>query len=34
MDEMMKAISKYANGTWLKVEWENGQLFWEEIIYK
>lgn len=26
MDEMMKVISKYANGTYLKVEWENGQL--------
>ena len=22
----MKEISKYANGTYLKVEWENGQL--------
>lgn len=32
MDEMMKAISKYANGTWLKVEWENGQLILEGII--
>lgn len=26
MDEMMKAIDKYANGTYLEVEWENGQL--------
>lgn len=32
MDEMMKAISKYANGTWLKVEWENGQLILEGKI--
>ena len=26
MDEMMKEISKYANGTYLKVEWESGKL--------
>ena len=32
MDEMMKVISKYANGTWLKVEWENGQLILEGKI--
>lgn len=32
MDEMMKAISKYANGTWLKVEWENGKLILEGKI--
>lgn len=24
MDEMMKAINQYANGTYLKVEWEKG----------
>lgn len=32
MDEMMKAINKYANGTYLKVEWENGQLVLEGRI--
>ena len=32
MDEMMKAINKYANGTYLKVEWENGQLVLEGKI--
>lgn len=26
MDEMMKEINKYANGTYMKVEWENDQL--------
>ncbi len=26
MDEMMREISKYANGTYLKVEWGNGKL--------
>ena len=29
MDEMMKVISKYANGTYLRVEWDNGQLVLE-----
>ena len=32
MDEMMKVINKYANGTYLKVEWENGQLVLEGKI--
>lgn len=32
MDEMMKAISKYANGTYMKVEWDNGQLVLEGKI--
>lgn len=32
MDEMMKVISKYANGTYLKVEWGNGQLVLEGKI--
>ena len=26
MDDMMKEISKYPNGTYLRVEWDNGQL--------
>ena len=26
MDEMMKRINKFDNGTYLKVEWQNGQL--------
>ena len=26
MDEMMKVINRYPNGTRLKVEWENGKL--------
>lgn len=32
MDEMMKAISKYANGTWLRLEWDNGKLILEGKI--
>lgn len=32
MDEMMKAINKHSNGTFLKVEWENGQLILEGKI--
>lgn len=32
MDEMMKAISKYANGTYLRVEWNDGQLALEGKI--
>lgn len=32
MDELMKVINKYANGTYLKVEWENGQLVLEGKI--
>ncbi|CVI70072.1 hypothetical protein NDGK_01753 [Clostridiales bacterium CHKCI001] len=26
MDEMMKRINKFGNGTYLKVEWENGRF--------
>lgn len=26
MDDMMKEISQYPNGTYLKVEWNNGQF--------
>ena len=29
VDELMKVINKYVNGTYLKVEWENGQLVLE-----
>lgn len=32
MDEMMKVISRYVNETYLKVEWENGQLVLEGKI--
>lgn len=32
MDEMMKAISKYANSTYLRVEWDDGQLVLEGKI--
>ena len=32
MDEMMKQISKYSNGTYLKVEWEQGKLVIEGRI--
>lgn len=32
MDEMMKMINKYPNGTYLKVEWGNGQLVLEGRI--
>ena len=32
MDKMMQEIGKYSNGTYLKVEWENGQLVLEGII--
>ncbi len=32
MDEMMKVISKYSNGTYLRVEWDNGQLVLEGKI--
>ena len=32
MDEMMREISKYPNGTYLKIEWENSQLVLEGII--
>lgn len=37
MDELMREISKYPNGTYLKVEWENSQLVLEgkiETIYE
>ena len=32
MDEMMREISKYPNGTYLKLECEDGQLVLEGII--
>lgn len=32
MDEMMKQISKYPNGTHLRVEWQYGQLVLEGTI--
>lgn len=32
MDEMMQAISKYPNGTYLKVEWRHGLLVIEGKI--
>lgn len=32
MDEMMKQISKYPNGTYLRVEWQHGQLVLEGKI--
>lgn len=32
MDEMMKVISRYSNGTYLRVEWDNGQLVLEGKI--
>ena len=32
MDEMIKQISNYSNGTYLKVEWEYGQLVLEGKI--
>ncbi len=32
MDEMMKEISQYSNGTYLRVEWECGQLVLEGKI--
>lgn len=32
MDEMMREINKYPNGTYLKLEWEDRQLVLEGII--
>ncbi len=32
MDEMIRAINRYPNGTCLKVEWENGKLVLEGKI--
>ena len=32
IDDMVREISKYPNGTYLKIEWENSQLVLEGII--
>ncbi len=32
MDEMMRVINKYSNGTYLKVEWGSGELVLEGEI--
>ncbi|MCM1091746.1 MAG: hypothetical protein NC413_12950 [Muribaculum sp.] len=32
MDDVVRAINKYPNGTYLRVEWDNGQLVLEGRI--